>query len=299
MVKSKTIKRNFNKKRKKISAFGCMLTLLVLLLTIVTLYPIMNVLSNSFSSLEHIIKQDVGFFPKSFTFDSYKLLFRTNDIWIAYKNTIIYTTLGTSISLLVTIPVAFACSQKNFYFRRIVLWIIMFTMFFGGGLIPTYILIDTLHMFNTPWAIVLPNAVVPSYVILARTYFYSLPASLFESAELDGANEFKKLWYIGFPTAKPIIAVLALYLIVNYWNTYYTCMLYLDDAKMHPLQNFLQKIISSSVQSDLGGAGGSSALQVEQLKYSAIVVAMFPIMSIYPFLQKYFVKGIMVGSIKE
>lgn len=298
MVKSGIKRRSFSK-CKSLGIFDWVLIFLIAILTIITLYPIMNVLSNSFSSLEHIIKQDIKFFPKDLSIESYKLLFSTNDIWVAYKNTIIYTLLGTSISLLVTVPVAYACSQKRFHFRRVVLWLIMFTMFFGGGMIPMYILIDALNMFNTPWAIVLPHAVVPSYVILARTYFYTIPASLFESADLDGANELKKLWFIGIPTAKPIIAVLALYLIVNYWNTYYTCMLYLDDIKLHPLQSYLQKILSSSVQSDFGGGGNSSALQIEQLKYSAIVVAMFPIMSIYPFLQKYFVKGIMVGSIKE
>ncbi len=297
MVKKEKKSRSLSK--KPISVFSCFLIICISILTIITLYPIMNVLSNSFSSLEHIIKQDIRFFPKDFSLDSYRLLFDAKDIFIAYKNTIIYTVLGTSISLILTIPVAYACSQKSFHFRRIVLWIIMFTMFFGGGMIPMYILVDALCLFNTPWAIVLPHAIVPSYVILARTYFYTIPSSLFESAELDGANELKKLWYIGIPTAKPIIAVLALYLIVNYWNTYYTCMLYLDDVKLHPLQSYLQRIMDSSVQSNLGGVGGSSALQMEQLKYSAIVVAMFPIMGVYPFLQKYFVKGIMVGSIKE
>jgi putative aldouronate transport system permease protein len=158
-----------------------------------------------------------------------------------------------------------------------------------------------LGLMNTAWAIILPGSVSAWYMIITRTYFTTIPESLFESASLDGASELKKLLVIAVPLAMPIIAVLALYMIVGYWNTYFSALLYLDDVKLHPLQNYLDKILFNDSFSGGFGQGSdvSGAIQIEQIKYSAIVVAMFPIMVIYPFLQRFFVKGIMLGSIKE
>ena len=290
------------RKRRKITAGKVIVYIAVILLMAFTLYPILYVLSMSFSSLEHLILQDVWLLPKDFTFESYALLFQTPDLWIAYKNTIVYTVLGTSIGLICTVALSYAVSQKNFYFRRVVIWFFMITMFFSGGVVPSYILINQLHMINTPWAIALPGAVTAWNMIITRTYFATISPSLFESASLDGAGEIRKLIWIALPVAKPIIAVLALYLIVGYWNTYFSAVLYLEQVELMPIQNYLQTILSDgNAAGGTPGQGGTigGAVQMEQLKYSSIVVAIFPIMMVYPFLQKYFAAGIMVGSIKE
>ena len=274
------------------------------LLVLVTLYPIIYVLSMSLSSAKHILLQDVTFFPKEITTASYKMLFKTSDIWVAYRNTILYTVAGTLLGLICTIMIAYSVSQKNFRYRRVVIWYVMVTMFFSGGVVPLYILINSLGMMNTPWAIILPGAVSAWNIVIARTYFATLPDSLMESARIDGANEFRILLSIVVPVAKPILAVLALYMIVAYWNTYFSALLYLDQRPdLLPLQNYLQRLLEQAASTSKSIGAGSTIAEtsqaVEQLKYSAIVVAMFPIMMIYPFLQKYFIKGIMVGSIKE
>ena len=286
--------------------FGKALNYAFLFLCImITLYPIVYVLSMSFSSARHVMLQDVWLLPKGPTLASYKLLLQNNDIWVAYYNTVWYAVVGTLIGLFCTITISYAISRKRFHHRRIVTWFVMFTMFFSGGIVPTYILINQLHLDNTRWAIVLPSAVVAWNIVIARTYFASLPESLIESAYIDGASEFRILRSIILPLSKPIVAVLALYLIVGFWNTYFTALLYLDDTKLQPLQNYLQKLLfnfdfaNSTTGASSGNLGAQRGLQVEQLKYSTIVVAMFPIMCIYPFLQKYFVQGIMIGSIKE
>lgn len=267
----------------------------------ITAYPIVYVLSMSFSGESHILLQDIWLLPKDISIESYNLLFKNNDIWVAYYNTIEYTVLGTLIGLSGTVALAYAVSQKTFRYRRAVIWYMMFTMFFSGGMIPLYVLINQMNMINTAWAIVLPGAVNAWNMVIARTYMTTIPVSLIESARIDGAKEYTILTRIIIPLAKPIIAVLALYLIVGYWNTYFSALLYLEDTKLQPLQNYLQRLLYdySGATAGTGGATIQKSMQVEQLKYSSIVVAMFPIMCIYPFFQKYFVKGIMIGSIKE
>lgn len=291
----------FRKKREKVTVGKVLVYLAVLFLMAITLYPIVYILSMSFSSLEHLIVQDIWLLPKDFTLEAYGLLFKTSDLWLAYWNTIKYTFLGTVIGLVCTVSLSYAVSQKQFYLRRVVIWFFMITMFFSGGVVPSYILINQLGLINTPWAIALPGAVSAWYMVITRTYFATISPSLFESASLDGAGELRKLVFIAVPVAKPIIAVLALYMIVGYWNTYFAALIYLEDITLMPIQNYLQKILYTGNASGLPGMGGNinGAVQIEQLKYSSIVVAMFPIMMIYPFLQKYFAAGIMVGSIKE
>ncbi len=289
------------RKKKKFTIGKFFVYLTVFILVAFTLYPVVYILSMSFSSLEHLILQDVWLLPKDFTLEAYALLFKTSDLWVAYKNTIIYTFLGTAIGLTFTVALSYAVSQKNFYCRRIVIWFFMITMFFSGGVVPSYILINQLHLINSPLAIALPGAVTAWNMIITRTYFATISPSLFESASLDGAGEVRKLIFIALPVAKPIIAVLALYMIVGYWNTYFSALLYLEERELMPIQNYLQTILYDSNASGTPGQGSTigGAMQIEQLKYSSIVVAIFPIMMVYPFLQKYFAAGIMVGSIKE
>lgn len=273
----------------------------LLISTFICLYPALYVLAMSFSGETHLIIRDVYFLPKDFTLSSYELLFQTNEIWRAYGNTIVYTVLGTAIGMFATLTLAYSVSQRKFKGREIVIWCVLITMLFSGGMVPTYILVQGLGLMNTPWAIVLPGAVNAWNMIVARTYFTTISPSVFESASIDGASEFRKFFTIAIPLAKPIVAVLFMYLVVGFWNTYFTSMIYLNDVTLQPIQNYLQKFLetgnSSTGNSSSAGTSGS-AITVEKLKYTVIVVAMFPIMLIYPFIQNYFVHGIMIGSVK-
>ncbi len=225
--------------QKKFRISKAIIYLLLTLLAFICLYPVLYVLSMSFSNEEHLILRDVYFFPKGFTFDSYALLFETNEIWRAYLNTIIYTVLGTLVGMTATLTLAFAVSQKKFHGRKIVIWGVMFTMLFSGGMVPTYILVQGLGLMDTPWAIVLPGAVNAWNMIVARTYFMTISPAIFESASIDGASEFRKFWTIALPLSKPIVAVLFMYLVVGFWNTYFTSMIYLNDVTLQPIQNYL------------------------------------------------------------
>ena len=285
--------------QKKFRVSKAVIYIILTLLAFICLYPVLYVLSMSFSSEEHLILRDVYFFPKGFTFDSYALLFETNEIWRAYLNTILYTVLGTFVGMAATLTLAFAVSQKRFHGRKIVIWSVMFTMLFSGGMVPTYILVQGLGLMDTPWAIVLPGAVNAWNMIVARTYFMTISPAVFESASIDGASEFRKFWTIALPLSKPIVAVLFMYLVVGFWNTYFTSMIYLNDVTLQPIQNYLQKLLESGDSTGNTSGSSSSAIAVEKLKYAAIVITMFPIMLIYPFVQKFFVYGIMVGSVKE
>ena len=284
-------------KRFRLSA--AIICVVLTLFAFICLYPVLYVLSMSFSGEEHLILRDVYFFPKRFTFDSYALLFNISEIWRAYLNTIRYTVLGTFVGMAATLTLAYAVSQKRFRGRKIVVWSVMVTMLFSGGMVPTYILVQGLGLMNTPWAIVLPGAVNAWNMIVARTYFMTISPSIFESASIDGASEFRKFRTIALPLSKPIVAVLFMYLIVGFWNTYFTSMIYLNDVTLQPIQNYLQKLLDSGDSSGNASGASSSAIAVEKLKYAAIVITMFPIMMIYPFVQKFFVYGIMVGSVKE
>ena len=285
--------------QKKFRLSAAIIFVVLMLFAFICLYPVLYVLSMSFSGEEHLILRDVYFFPKGFTFDSYALLFDTSEIWRAYLNTIRYTVLGTFVGMAATLTLAYAVSQKRFRGRKIVVWSVMVTMLFSGGMVPTYILVQGLGLMNTPWAIVLPGAVNAWNMIVARTYFMTISPSIFESASIDGASEFRKFRTIAMPLSKPIVAVLFMYLIVGFWNTYFTSMIYLNDVTLQPIQNYLQKLLDSGDSSGNASGASSSAIAVEKLKYAAIVITMFPIMMIYPFVQKFFVYGIMVGSVKE
>lgn len=285
--------------QKKFSVSKIVIYIILLLFAFMCIYPVLYILSMSFSGEDHLILRDVYFWPKGFTFNSYNELFKTKEIWRAYLNTVYYTVLGTAIGITTTLTLSYAVSQKKFGGRRIVIWLVMFTMLFSGGMVPTYILVQGLGLMDTPWAIVLPGAVNAWNMIVARTYFMTIPSAVFESAEIDGASEFRKLWSIGLPSAKPIIAVLFMYLIVGFWNTYFTSMIYLSDVRLHPIQNYLQKFLESGDKAGNTSGSASSAIMIEKLKYAAIVITMFPIMAVYPFVQKFFVYGIMIGSVKE
>jgi putative aldouronate transport system permease protein len=267
----------------------------------VTLYPFLYVVSMSISDPVYVIQKTIWLLPKGFSLKAYEKVFENPDVWTAYLNTIFYTVAGTAINVVMTMLGAYPLSRKSFFARKQVMIFIVITMFFSGGLIPMFLLVQNLGLYNTRWAILLPGAVSAFLIIVTRTFFQSIPEHLHESAKLDGAGEFSILWRIVAPLSMPIIAVLTLFYAVGQWNSFFPALLYLPDVRLQPLSLYLIKVLiqnSTTMMEDMANQSDRS-MYVVQLKYSLIIVAILPILAVYPFLQKYFVKGVMIGSLKE
>ena len=270
---------------------------------VVVLYPLIYVVSASFSSSAAIRSGEVWLYPVDITLQGYEAVFSNHQIMTGFLNSFIYTFAGTAVNLVMTMLCAYPLSRKEFYGRGLITGIFVFTMYFGGGLVPTYMLINHLGLLNTRWVMIIPTAMSVWNVIIARTYLSStIPDALFEAAELDGCSEFQFFIRIVIPLSAPIIAVLALYYGVGNWNAYFNAMIYLSDSELFPLQVVLRSILILG-DVDMTKVQNVDALVQKQgladlLKYAVIVVASVPVMCIYPFVQKYFVKGVMIGSIK-
>lgn len=280
--------------------FDGLIILFMLLVVVICLYPLLYVLSMSISDPLAAARREVWLFPKGFSLSSYEIIFENQQVWTSYYNTIYYTVFGTIINVIMTIMLAYPLSRRTFFLRHPISMMVTFTMFFGGGLIPSFILINNLGMYNTRWAILIPGAVSAYNMIIAKTFFQGIPESLIESAKLDGATDLRVLFSIVFPLSMPIISVLILYYAVGHWNSYFPALLYLNDAALQPLQLYLRRILienTGELSSDMAISVDKS-LAAMQLKYSIIIVSTLPILCIYPFLQKYFVKGVMIGAIK-
>lgn len=275
----------------------------LLLVFAVTLYPIVYVFSCSVSDPIHVLNKEVLLFPKGFNLNAYKYLFKYGDILKYYRNTVFYTVAGCMISTALTIFGAYVLAHPTFSCRNAIMFFITFTMYFSGGLIPLFLLVNKLGLYNTVWAILLPSAIAPMNIIIARTFFKGIPFALSESARLDGANDLLILWKIVIPLSGPIIAVLTLFYAVARWNSYFDAMIFLPNADLRPLQLYLvQILIQNSSQSNTmlnTPYINTNSLTSMQLKYSAIIVTVLPIICIYPFLQRFFIKGVMIGAIKD
>lgn len=274
----------------------------------VVIYPLIYIVSASISDPKLVGSGEMWLFPKGITFEGYKRVFENTSIWTGYANTILYTVVGTSINLLVTLPAAYALSRKDFVGRNFFMGMFMVTMFFGGGLVPTYLLVKQLGMVNTMWAIVLPSAASIWNIIVSRTFFQSsIPKELQEAAQIDGCTNMRLFIRIVLPLSMPIIAVMALFYGVGNWNSYFSALIYLNDAGKYPLQLVLRQILVLQEMSAQGGglidantaaAMNNKAEIAALVKYAVIIVATVPVIAIYPFLQRYFVQGVMIGSVK-
>lgn len=288
-------------------AFDIINRLLVLLIVIVIVYPLIFVISASISDPVAVSTGRMWLWPVDITFNGYKRVFQNEAIWLGYRNTIFYTILGTIIHLCVLLPCAYALSRKEVMGKKFILWIILFTMLFNGGLIPTFLVIRSLGMYNTVWAIVIPGVVGAWSILVARTFFQqTIPDQLVEAAKIDGASDFYIFGKIVLPLSAPIIAVMALFHGVSLWNQYFSALIYLQNEKLYPLQLILRHIlVVTEIQPDSGGGPGEVESLVEQVKtaalvkYAVIIVSSLPLLIIYPFLQRYFVKGVLIGSVKE
>lgn len=278
-------------------------TVLTILLLIV-LYPLYFIVIASFSSPRAVANGEVLFWPVEFSLKGYKELFGYKDIWMGYKNSIIYTFLGTTVNIIAVIPAAFALSRRELYGRNLVIGLYTFTMFFGGGLIPTYLLIQQLGLDNTIWALILPGAAGFYNIVVARTFFdMNIPGELYDAAMVDGCDYFKYFFKIIIPISTPIIAVMVLIHAVGHWNSYFGALIYFKDRDKFPLQLILREILVQN--QNIAEASSSSIQKIEEqrqlaelIKYGVIIVSSLPVLIMYPFVQKHFVKGMMMGSVK-
>ena len=270
-------------------------------LFVIILYPLLYVVSSSFSGGRMLM--GLSLIPERFSLEGYKAVFEYGDIWISYMNSAIYTLVGTAVAMIVTVLCAYPLSRSDFKGGKIALGLCVFTMYFSGGLIPTYLNIRSLGLLNTMWSFLLPASLSVYNMLVMRTYFKSqIPGELRDSAQIDGCGEWRYLLQIVLPLSGSVLGVVALYYGVARWNAYFDSMIYIQDRSKLPLQNILREIliVNNSV-AELGVDAEAEAVAAERaelLKYSIIVLASIPMMLIYPFVQKSFVKGVMVGSVK-
>lgn len=268
--------------------------------TLLVLYPVIFVISSSFSSAMAVSLGRVVLWPVDFTLDGYKAVFSNDRVLSGYANTIAYTVAGTTINIIVTMLTAYPLAMPRMQFKRFYLLMFTFTMYFTGGLVPHYLLNKDLHLINTFWVMVLPAALSVYNMIVARTFIQtSIPVELLEASQIDGCNWAQYFFKIVLPLSKPILAVLTMYYAVGHWNSYFGALIYLNDQAKYPLQLVLREILIENsmdvIDVELETARANMA---NLMKYSLIIVSTVPIMCIYPFIQKYFMKGVMVGSVK-
>ncbi len=270
---------------------------------VIYLYPLIYIVSSSFSSVDAVVKGKVWLFPVDFSLDGYKAVFKSSKIWTGYLNSFIYMIVGTAINLVVTLMAAYPLSRQDLKGRNAIMMFFTFTMIFSGGIVPTYLVVSKLKLINTIWAMVIPGALSVYFMIIAKTFFQTtIPVELQEAAEMEGCSTPKLIWYIILPLSKAIIAVLLLFYAIAHWNSYFDALLYLNTEDKQPLQIVLREILirneqNASMLRDAELMEKSEGLK-QLLKYSLIVVSSLPVLCIYPFVQKYFVKGVMIGSVK-
>ena len=278
-------------------------TALLALILLVILYPLWFVVISSVSDPAKVVAGDVLLWPAGVSFEAYRMVFRDSMIMTGYRNTLYYTILGTAINLVMTVLAAYPLSRKDWVGRGFFMALVMFTMFFSGGTIPTYLLMNDLGLINTTWAIVLPGAVSVYNAIVMRTFFInSIPLELQEAAQVDGCSNTRLLLRIVLPLSKPILAVMVLFYGVAHWNAFVGALIYITESDRYPLQLVLRSILiqNTASQDMLGEVDtlGNRVMLAETIKYALIIVSTLPMMVLYPFLQRFFEKGVMVGSVK-
>lgn len=278
--------------------------LLGALFILVTLYPLIFVVSASFSSGEALMRGEVWLLPKGVNLDAYRTIFKMPEILRGFVNSLFYTALGTAVNVVFTVLAAYPLSRKDLYGRPVLMFLFAFTMMFSGGLIPTYLLVRDLKLLNSVWALILPGALSVWNMTITMNFFRgNLPDEMLEATQIDGCSDVQFLWRFAVPLSKSILAVIALFYAVGHWNSYFSALIYLTDARKYPLQLVLRDILInnqldiSSSQMDVQTMLRKEYLQ-DLLKYAIIVVSTVPMMILYPFVQKYLVKGVMLGSLK-
>lgn len=286
---------------KEDRAFTAVIAVVVGLIMLLTIYPLYIVVISSFSAPMEVISGHVWLLPQGFSAEGYRRVFQNSDIFMSYKNTIIYTVLGTAVSLFFTLSAAYPLSRKKLYGRTGLMLLFTFTMFFKGGMIPTYLTVKGLGLYNNIWVMVLMGSLSIYNMIVARTFLQNtIPNEIYEATEMDGANDIQVFFQIVLPLSMPILAVLSLFYAVGIWNNYFTGLIYLKSRSLYPLQLVLREILvnDASDMTDTLEVNMNKLLVQESVKYCVIVVSSVPMLVLYPFLQRFFAKGVMIGAIK-
>lgn len=298
------------KRRKKIELFDVIVYAVLALLTLIILYPLYFTVIASFSEPSEVVSGNVIMWFKGFNFKSYKLVFENEEIWIGYRNSIVYTLFNTIFAMILTIPTAYALSKKYLWHRNFLTTFFVITMYFSGGMLPTYLNVKNLGLLNKPYTLIILGAFSTYNMIVVKNYFESsIPEELYEAAEMDGCSEIGKFFRIGLPLAKPVMAVIALYYAVAKWNNYFDSLIYISNKKYYSLQMIIRNIMTQTKNAlagiDLNIIDEQSLMDivqristVETMKYAVILIASLPMLILYPFIQKHFVKGVMVGAVK-
>lgn len=267
---------------------------------VATLFPFVNIIAQSFSSERYIDAGQVGLLPKGFNLTTYQAVLSNPTFWINYRNTLVYTVVATAISMVLTTTYAYVLSKKNMRGRRFFIGVAVFTLFFNGGLIPNYLLINNLNMRDTIWALVIPNAISAFNLLVMKSFFETLPAELEEAAQVDGVDTYRILLRIVLPLSKAVLATMTLFYAVSFWNSWFPAFLYLDQPNLNPVTLYLRNLIAGATGATVTGAGGSDLSEVaSNIQSVTIILTILPIVMVYPFIQRYFVSGVRLGSVKE
>ena len=297
MAKAKKVKRSGSDQSLEIC-----LIIIMSVIGVIMLYPLLVVLSTSFSAPSAVTSGKVWLFPVDFSIQGYKAVFRTNDVLIGYRNSLFYMIFGTIVNLFMTLITAYPLSRDDLVGQGIIMKLFTFTMIFSGGMIPNYLLMKDLGLLNSVWVMIIPGAISVYNMIITRTFIKSnIPKEMLEAAQIDGCSDIQYFVKMVLPLSGAVIAVITLYYAIAHWNAYFNAFMYLNDKDLYPLQIFLKNIlVSNQVQADMIVDEQVQAIEgiAEVLKYSLIVVAVVPVMIIYPFVQKHFVKGVMIGAVK-
>lgn len=298
-------------KKNKLSSFDIGIYIIMIFILFITIYPLYFTIIASFSDANSVASGNVVWKPVNFTLDAYKHVFTYKDIWRGYGNSIFYTVLGTLFNLFLTIPAAYGLSKKYLPGRGFIMTLFLITMYFGGGMVPRYLLMRDMHLLNTRMTLIIMSGLSVYYLIVTRVYFSSsISNTLYEAAEIDGAGEFRRFFQIGLPLSKPILAVMTLYFAVWRWNDYYNAMIYTSDKALEPLQSVLRRVLilnqnalNEDMMQNLSAEALAAKLERANLayvmKYAVVFIASAPLLVAYPFVQKHFVKGVMIGALKE
>ena len=289
------MKKSIGEKAFDVLMYGCIVISILLIL-----YPLYFILIASISDQNLVANGRVFLIPKGIQYGGFKRVFENDLLLSGYRNTILYTALGTVVNMVLTIPAAYALSRKDFLPRRVLMFLFVFTMYFSGGLVPTYLLMKDLRLLNTIWVMIIPFAVNVTNLIIARSFFESsIPDELLEAAVMDGCSNTKFFLHIVLPLSKAILAVITLYYAVQHWNEYFNALIYLKDTALYPLQLVIRDILVMNQKASASASAASSAVQIaEQVKYAVILISTVPVMIFFPFVQKYFMKGVMIGAVK-
>ncbi|TDE56984.1 carbohydrate ABC transporter permease [Nonomuraea mesophila] len=266
---------------------------------IVTLYPFVNIIARSFSEERYILSGEVNLVPRGFNLTTYQIVVADPMFWTNYRNTVVYTVVATAIAMVLTTCYAYVLSKRHLKGRTFLIWVAVFTMFFNGGLIPNYVLVNSLGLTNSLWAIVLPNAISVFNLLVMKAFFENLPSDLEEAAAIDGLNTYGILWRIVLPLSKAVIATMVLFYAVSFWNSWFSAFLYLNRTELFPVTVYLRNIIAGATGAENAGAGAADLTQVAaNIQSVTIMLTVLPILAVYPFVQRYFVSGVMLGAVK-